>query len=151
MLPPDMCRVRVQFIRCFGFDWFILRYKLLVGRSFAGNVAVLFDRGSNVTPQIISDIESSAESDARIVRILQLQLNSVEARLSGLKIFLGEDVSNTTQQVRYRCEIKAALKSGQKLQLVMFNTGLHICVADAAARLVREIRRSRLGPLSRTR
>ncbi|MFT7246265.1 MAG: hypothetical protein ACI82A_003639 [Candidatus Azotimanducaceae bacterium] len=151
MLPSDMCRVRVQFFRCFGFDWFILRYKLLVGKSFAGNVAVLFDRGFNVTPQIISDIESDAECDARIVRILQLQLTSVEARLSSLKIFLGEDESNATQQVRYRCEIKAALKSGQKLQLVMFNTGLHICVADAAARLVREIRRSRQGQLSRTR
>ena len=144
-----MCRASVQFFRCFGFVWFILRYKLLVGNLFAGNVAVSFDRGSSVVPQIISDIDSDAECDARIVRILQLQLTSVEARLSSLKILLGEDVSSTTQHVRYRCEIKAELKSGQKLQLVMFNTGLHICVADAAARLVREIRRSRQGPLSR--
>lgn len=146
-----MCGSRVQFFRCFGFVWFFLRFKLLVGNSFTGNVTVVFVRGSGVTPQIISDIESDAECDARIVRILHLQLTSVEARLSSLKILLGEDVSSTTQQVRYRCEIKAVLKNGQKLQLVMFNSGLHICVADAAARLVREIRRSRQGSLSRVR
>jgi len=146
-----MCRVRVPFFRCFGFDRFYLCFKLLVGNSFAGNVAVLLDRDSGMTPHIISDIESDAEADARIIRILQLQLTSVEARLSSLKILLSEDILSTAQPVRYRCEIKAALKNGQKLQLVMFSSGLHICVADAAARLVREIRRSRQDPLSRIR
>jgi len=117
----------------------------------AANVSVLFDRDSGMTPQIISDFESDAECDARIVRILQLQLTTVEARLSSVKIILGEDLSNTNGQVRYRCEINATMKNAQKLQLVMFNAGLHICVADAAARLVREIRRSQQDPLSRSR
>jgi len=81
------------------------------------------------------------ESIGQVERILQLQLGSLESKIA--RLWLAVINESNEQTPRYRCEIVAKLANTRELQIVMFNRGLLICVADATARLAREVKRAK--------
>lgn len=89
--------------------------------------------------QIVLQGDIENQSLGRIERILNLQLGSVSSRFASLKAIVSKQPSENA--VPYRCELIGTLKNGNRLEVTMLNSGVHVCVADAAARLLREVRR----------
>lgn len=82
---------------------------------------------------------SQPDFQDRIKRILMLQLGTVVGRFTQLKAELNQ--AETGQPGLFSCNLEGTLRSGEKLEVTMVNTGIHVCVADAGARLTREVRR----------
>lgn len=93
-----------------------------------------------MSTQIVLEGNIDESNLERIERILMLQLGTVASSFTHLKAVIreGSDVA----PLAYQCELITTLKSGARLEVSMVNSGLHVCVADAAARLVREVRRA---------
>lgn len=92
-----------------------------------------------MTPQIVLEGSIDTQSAERIERVLLLQLGTVTSRIASLKANVREGGERAS--LPYQCELHCVLKDGKKLSVSMINAGLHVCVADAAARLLREVRR----------
>ena len=93
-----------------------------------------------MSPQIVLEGKIDPGHLERIERILLLQLGAVASRFTSLKAVVSEGSSEAP--LAFQCKLSASLKSGGQLDVTMVNSGLHVCVADAGARLVREVRRS---------
>ena len=76
----------------------------------------------------------------RIKRILMLQLGTVAGRFASFKATVSE--GSPEAPLAFQCKLATTVKNGGRLEVSMVNSGLHVCVADAAARLVCEVRRS---------
>ena len=92
-----------------------------------------------MTPQIVLEGNIDESSIERIERILLLQLGTITSRIASMRVLVQEGMSGTS--LPYKCELNCTLKDGARLKVEMLNAGLHVCVADAGARLVREVRR----------
>jgi hypothetical protein len=92
-----------------------------------------------VAVQIVLQGDIEVETQGRIERLLNLQLGSVLSRFVSLKAVVSKHHGENA--VPYQCELFATLKNGSRLEVTMLNSGVHVCVADAAARLLREVRR----------
>ena len=93
-----------------------------------------------MSTQIVLEGNIEESNLERIERILMLQIGTVSGRFASLKATVSE--GSPQAPLAYQCKLVATLKNGGRLEVSMVNSGLHVCVADAAARLVREVRRS---------
>ena len=86
-------------------------------------------------------VEVDAECQPRIEGILKLQLGSVRDSLHSMHARISRLPATDGGPLNYRCELLGKLKDGSALQVVICSTGIHICVADAAANLSRRVKR----------
>lgn len=77
----------------------------------------------------------------RIDSIVTLQLGSAMVNLSALKVTVARVADHDPGQASFRCELNGKLEKGSGIQVVMVGSGVHICVADATARLARLIKK----------
>lgn len=101
--------------------------------------AVVIHRGITLSTQILLEGNIDTAQQQRIERILMLQLGTMANRFAHLKATISQGDEKVA--LEYQCTLVATLKQGGRLEFSMENSGLHVCVADAAARLVREARR----------
>lgn len=81
------------------------------------------------------------ELKQRIEDIVALQLGSVLINLTSLRVRVSKLNGEALGQPSFRCELIGRLDKGSGLQVVMLGSGIHICVADATARLARLIKK----------
>jgi hypothetical protein len=81
------------------------------------------------------------ELRGRVEGIVTLQLGSSMVNLSVLKVTVAKVGDSEPGRASFRCELNARLERGTSIQVVMLGSGVHICVADATARLARLIKK----------
>lgn len=93
-----------------------------------------------VSTQIILEGNIDESNLERIERIVLLQLGTMAGRFASLRVVVSEGSADAP--LAYQCKLTGTQKNGARVEVSMVNSGLHVCVADAVARLVREVRRA---------